>query len=394
MINPVAAVRNSWLSIWPVIQRELRAGSHVSFNYWIRVIAGAVSMIVLFAGMGYIDTVPTWMLAGGQGIILFKIFDTTLLVLIFIFVPAITADCLARERREGTLGLLFLTPLTAGGVVIGKSIAQGLRAWCLWLAVVPALTVPLLLGGVGWDTILNSLAIQFSAIVFALASGLLASCLTQQFFTAIVFAEMLTLIASYLAVELLGMILPGASPAAAGQFGWRTYYISRPSIGLVPSSWAPLGTAAFAAAALCYLAVVLIGASRWVKHSWRDKPPSLRQLWWIRTFCTDLFRDRFKLKLKRILDQNPIAWLQQYSWKARIGKWILCLLVVLGQSLALQSVASRNTYGGIMVETMESQLWMAAILGVFYTYAGVGSFIAEKKIRRAGADSHYANSSE
>jgi len=54
------------------------------------------------------------------------------------------------RAREGTLGLLFLTPLRPQDVVIAKGFAHGLRAMTLWLAVIPTLIIPFLVGGVGW----------------------------------------------------------------------------------------------------------------------------------------------------------------------------------------------------------------------------------------------------
>jgi hypothetical protein len=61
------------------------------------------------------------------GIQLFTSLHTLLLLLICSLVPAVTADCIAREKRDETLGLLFLTPLTADGIVVGKSAAQVFR---------------------------------------------------------------------------------------------------------------------------------------------------------------------------------------------------------------------------------------------------------------------------
>ncbi|HVV71122.1 MAG TPA: ABC transporter permease, partial [Verrucomicrobiae bacterium] len=40
--------------------------------------------------------------------------------------PLATVDCLSRERREGTLGLLFLTDLRSHDVVLGKTAAASL----------------------------------------------------------------------------------------------------------------------------------------------------------------------------------------------------------------------------------------------------------------------------
>lgn len=58
-----------------------------------------------------------------------------------------TADCLSEERREGTLGLLFLTDLRGYDVVLGKLASTSLQAFFALLAIVPVLALPLLMGG-------------------------------------------------------------------------------------------------------------------------------------------------------------------------------------------------------------------------------------------------------
>ena len=54
---------------------------------------------------------------------------TALLCFAIILVgPMLMSDCVSREARDGTLGLLFLTPLTPVGIVMAKSLVQALRA--------------------------------------------------------------------------------------------------------------------------------------------------------------------------------------------------------------------------------------------------------------------------
>jgi ABC-type transport system involved in multi-copper enzyme maturation permease subunit len=53
--------------------------------------------------------------------------------------PLLTADCISQEKREGTLGLLFMTQLTASGIVFGKSLIHGLRSLTLLLGMLPIL---------------------------------------------------------------------------------------------------------------------------------------------------------------------------------------------------------------------------------------------------------------
>jgi len=48
--------------------------------------------------------------------------------------PVVIADCLCEEKREGTLGLLFLTNLKGHDVVLGKLFATSLPVFYSFVA--------------------------------------------------------------------------------------------------------------------------------------------------------------------------------------------------------------------------------------------------------------------
>src|SRR5258708_2650147 len=157
------------MPLMPVVVRELRASARHAFTYYLRTLGAAallVTSLVFGLNHGFSPNL------GGK---LFGSLHFTLFLAIWILVPLLTADCISRERREGTLGLLFLTRLRPRDVVVAKGFAHGLRAMTLWLAVLPALLIPFLLGGVGWKEALLSIMINLSAMSWALAAGLLAS---------------------------------------------------------------------------------------------------------------------------------------------------------------------------------------------------------------------------
>src|ERR1700722_4970220 len=157
--------------VWPVVQRELRAAARWPLGRWLRV-GGALGGIAVF----WISSdVPF----NELGEAIFVRVHTLLLFLICAIVPALAADSLARERREGTLGLLFMTPLTASGIVLGKTLVQVVRALTVWLAVMPVLTIPFLTGGVTWADVLSFLLIELCVASLCLGAGLLASSLTD-----------------------------------------------------------------------------------------------------------------------------------------------------------------------------------------------------------------------
>jgi hypothetical protein len=89
------------LNIWPVIQRELREGARRPVNHRIRL------------GTAFVGTVLLWLIVANSDVAtvelggwLLAALHSLLLGLIFLIVPALPADCIARENREGTLGLL------------------------------------------------------------------------------------------------------------------------------------------------------------------------------------------------------------------------------------------------------------------------------------------------
>src|SRR5205807_802010 len=102
------------LTMWPVIVRELQAEARRPFTYWMRVLGAGL----LLSAAAYFFSGPS---PRGGGV-LFARLHAILLCSIWVLVPLVMADCISRERREGTLGLLLLTPLTARNIVVAKSL--------------------------------------------------------------------------------------------------------------------------------------------------------------------------------------------------------------------------------------------------------------------------------
>src|SRR5258708_5263586 len=123
----------------PLVTRELQAEARRPFNFWLRVL-GAGSVVVAFTLTSFnLQLAPSH-----YGPFLFSSLNSGLSLAIWILVPVLTADCISREKREGTLGLLFLTPLTARDIVVAKMLTHGLRAATLILAALPILSLPLI----------------------------------------------------------------------------------------------------------------------------------------------------------------------------------------------------------------------------------------------------------
>ena len=129
-------------------------------------------MIVLWGAAGRSGALE-W--GQGQGNGLFLQLNLLLFSLIWILVPLVCFDAVSRERREGTLSLLFLTPLRPIDVLMAKGFLHGLRIAVCLLATIPIMMVPFLLGGV---TLLDALRMFFldaSAGILAWFATMVAS---------------------------------------------------------------------------------------------------------------------------------------------------------------------------------------------------------------------------
>src|SRR5581483_6111587 len=370
--------------VWPVIHRELREAARKRGTHWLSAGSVVLGMLMLW---GVMSTGVSGRHMGGM---LLGTFHTLLLMVIFFTVPVSAADCIARERRDETLGLLFLTPLKAGGIVAGKAAVQGLRLMTLWLAVLPLLTISFMAGGVTWFDTLTALSMEFCAALLCLGAGLLASSLVRDMRGARVAAYVLAGGVLFGVGELALLIFYiGCAPKGFPLFAWMALG-PLAFTGLIPTmsgvGWSALtsslagaagpwrwifGTAPIVIAILFY-AICRFAAWR-MDRSWQDRPLSIRgeKLW--RRFCTPLFKALSRRRRQRTLDRNPIIWLQQYSWKSRIVKWFLFLGLLplcIGASLPGQGA------------WVDRDLLFIVLLVVFacgYAYAGVSGFMEEKR---------------
>src|SRR2546423_1077218 len=121
------------MTLLPVVSRELSVVARRAATYWMRVGLSFASLL----GMAWI-LVTSWQAPQAlQGRMVFQSLAT------FGFVYAICAgiplasDCISREKREGTLGLLFLTDLRGYDDIFGKMASSALNGIYVVLALLP-----------------------------------------------------------------------------------------------------------------------------------------------------------------------------------------------------------------------------------------------------------------
>jgi ABC-type Na+ efflux pump permease subunit len=336
-----------------LIAREMRSAARQPFTYYLRMLGVAALLVVLclmvVEGKG----------ENGNGGWLFAHLHATLLAAIWVLVPLLTADCISRERREQTLPILFLTPLKPRQIVLAKGMAHGLRALTLWLAVLPVMAIPFLVGGVSWTEAVLSILLSFGSICLAMAAGLFASASARVSMRALVFAASLAFLFFFLFVTELGFLVSGGGvslPFATGTpafqadvwtlFGygldlaldaggcWQNLFGAALPPWLARSGYvrprAPLGTnlpllingAIVGLSCVLALVLLIIFAAWNLNRAWREEPPSERVNHVTKRLFTPLyFQPLFHRWMRWELNHNPIGWLEQRTWSARLVTW-------------------------------------------------------------------------
>jgi ABC-type transport system involved in multi-copper enzyme maturation permease subunit len=379
------------MTVLPVIARELRAAARAPFSYYLRVL-GVVALLFALVLPGAMDNLGTG--AGGK---LFSYFHYTLFFAIWFLVPLLSADAISRERREGTLPLLFLTPLRPGGIVCGKGMVHGLRAFTLWLAVLPVLTICFLIGGVGWTDVALSELVNFSSICLALVAGLAASSVTKAWTRALALAMALALVLFLTFLTALPFIFLTVIGWLSGDLDAGTDWLNvSPGWGLALAlnhnqMWqdlenflrsdlrlgiAPLICTYVAVALLSLFCAMLVGwfAAWMVSRTWRDQPPSARVMWLREKLCRPfVFQDALRRWLRWQLQRNPIGWLEQRSWSGRLVVWSWFAIVMCAYSSLFANLALyKNAFEAI-------QVFLASILALGIAVSAAGSFRRERE---------------
>src|SRR5437870_7673413 len=165
------------MTVLPIVERELRVASRRRATYRMRVTAALAAMATFgWIMLTFLQTIPsTW-----QGRYLFRVLFGLAFVYCLLIGARLTADCLSEEKREGTLGLLFLTDLKGYDVVFGKLAATSLHVFYAMLAIFPVLAVPLLMGGVTAGEFWRLLLVLVATLLFSLSIGMLSSALNRE----------------------------------------------------------------------------------------------------------------------------------------------------------------------------------------------------------------------
>jgi hypothetical protein len=240
--------------------------------------------------------------------------------------PRATADCISEEKREGTLGLLFLTDLKGYDVVLGKLVAGSLNSFYTVVAILPTMAIPLLLGGgITLSEIGRMALVTVSALFFSLAMGIWVSAMSRS-------AQKAAALSS-LFIFLVTAALPacGGLVAAAHTAPKVHRLFLAPSVGFAyylafdaPYKsdkvwyWSSLGIVH----GLSWLGLIL--ACVITPASWQDRPIGAAQLNWRqrwRAWGYGSPEQRLAFR-RRLLQINPVFWLAARARAKAFGLWV------------------------------------------------------------------------
>lgn len=262
-----------------------------------------------------------------------------------------TSDSISREKREGTLGLLFLTTLKGRDVILGKLIsALSLFAGGA-IATLPILTLPILLGGIRLSQSVHLLVSLLNTMLLSASVGLFASAVSVKKQKAAGIATMIVLFfCIFIPVVILGLRKVGMLEFAyILQFFTPVFpqQIASGSLAGLQLQYFWISTAAIFSIACGFLAA----ASFITPRAWqqRAKEPLLTRLterhaaWTLRTI-----KSRSPLG-RELLDRNAYEWLAARQLSAATTTWTFIITMVLVGAAVILNFIRHNDPSVVLI---------------------------------------------
>ncbi len=311
-----------------ILERELQVQARRPFTVGLRVGVGLVASLTGLAGLRWAESGVLGNRGGQQ---LLQSLGWSALVFGLVEGVRQTADSVSREKREGTLGLLFLTDLRGWDVVLGKLAAHGLSLFYALMAAFPILGLALGAGGVTVGEFWRLPLVLLDTLFLAAASGLWSSARSygdhEALLRALALMVGLTLLPAVACSVPPVQWMPSPSPAMLMVFSGDVPYRASPSrfwlslLGVQAIAWG-----------------LLVWAGSTVQRRWREVPePSQpararipdEAVWPYRIPSSLHSRRRVRGKAPALAD-NPAGWLAERRAPSCWLLWVALLLPPLG----------------------------------------------------------------
>jgi hypothetical protein len=312
------------MTLLPIVARELRVAARRRETYWTR-LSLAIAAIVI-GSMIFVFTVgfpPNF-----TGRFIFQCLAGLLFLYCLVYGRRATADSISYEKREGTLGLLFLTDLKGHDIVLGKLAATSMRGFYGLMAVFPVLAVPLLLGGITNGEFWRMVLVLVNTFLFSLAIGIFGSALSRDFRHAMG-ANLLFLVIYMGLGPAVGLLLSYFSGLFIPRLffscpAYSFYLCSDAQYALQSQNfWWSLGVSH----GLTWFLILL--ASWVVPRAWHDQPTHVGKSTW-RGFWERWNYGAFSKRAAfryRLLNVNPFYWLASRVTRKTAHVWTFLFLM-------------------------------------------------------------------
>lgn len=359
------------MTFLPIIERELRVRARSQAVYWTRFAVALAGILVCVPQLMWSEPFSAPATLGRN------LFNGLVSAAFLVSCGAclLTADVISSERREGTLGLLLLTPVTTFDVLLGKLSSAGLTSLCALVACLPMLMIPILAGGVmGGEVFRKGLALM-DTLFLALAAGLWASARGHEWLKTTRTA--LLLVATVVLVPVLFGLVFGRAGVAATGFGLLS----------------PLGTILAAGAAAyqgsapnCWISLLLVQAMGWalvvgagvrLRSGWREERGEILTPAPMTTEETES-EAAIPSRIPLGDDANPVAWLLQRQRGIQALLWAGALISLAYQGLFTIGIRfiSPGSYGSV---AWPVSLAVTVLVSALFAWAASRFFVEARR---------------
>ena len=307
-----------------ILHREMRIASRRRWTFWSRVVTSVLSFVC-----GLFLILVSSFQRGASGNYLF-----TLLIFVsfwFSLVQGVrrAAASISDEKRDGTLGLLFLTDLRPIDIVGGKLFSVAIPLIQPLLAFLPVLAISVLLGGITGGEIFRAALTLASILFYSISAGLFVSSISRK-------SEETgqSTIFFLLAMLALPRIL------SWGKFRWLHYFSPWTAYTNIPDPGYRMNGHEFWFTLLVtnlFSFVLLIGAAWFLQHRWEDRPVALKK----QLILPNIRKPMQTRRRAALLDRNPGEWLAARHSMGTFSKWSFTALTAV---LSIVAAVLANTF--------------------------------------------------
>jgi hypothetical protein len=309
------------MNLMPLIERELRVAlrkrNPVAARFWMALGCTILALLYILLNGDPVEIGPSlhrWL---------------CLISLLVVYrAPKLVAGLFADERRNDTLGFLFLSGLSAGEIFVSKVISSAMIAFNSLMAMVPLLALPFIIGGLSFDLFLATICGLPNLLLFVMAVTVFASVVSKDEGVALLLSRvMIALIGGTTLLIYLLLSNAGRTPTPGWLWLSPFYCPYQLFTGL------KAGTSAFWSSwifTLTWSLVCLGGAAFELKSLWHRNQEGahtkiIGNFW--QSLCHGSVSYHKKIKCSW-MDVNPFVWMAARNRSGTLLGWTAILCVI------------------------------------------------------------------